>query len=294
MASLRTLLDKHDQVTYTELQERKVIPSPNFGCQWTHVAYCHYDLGCCDAYGRGRIASWCVPAGTTKVTFHVWGAGGGGPGACCCQQGTPGGSGAYAKVTIDTTPGDCYTLCAGMNGLCCSRTCLGCRGCQSYVQGNGLINFCADGGQGGKACCFLHQQAMSYCCAIAVPGNQYGYWYNNHTPCAFFYGADDGAWGRPGFTYAYCRYTDNSCWWKLGVPYPGGIHNKCGGHIHVRTSGNACISDWTSCATGTVGGSYYSPFPGVGGIPATSCAGGCCHAWSGTAWGPGMVKIDYC
>lgn len=289
MASLRSLLDKFDQITNLDIATGAVTPTYWNGEQWTHAAYCGGELGCCDVYNRGVVCNWCVPSDVSCITFHVWGAGGGGAGGCCCQQGVPGGSGAYAKKTITATPGDCYNLCAGWNGICCSNTCQGCRGCMSYVTGNGLTNFCAEGGHGGKTCCFVYWQT---CCS----GFTCGYWYMNNCNTAPFYGADEGAVGIPGFAYSYCGCNDASCWWKQAVPYPGGIVNKCGGHVHVRTQGNACTSGHSTCLVGSMpgaGGSTLSHTPGTGGLSSTSCGGACCHGTSQMAWGPGLVKIDY-
>lgn len=306
MANLRGLLDKHSQTTLTEIQLKKEIVTYHKGVSWTHKSYCGSQLGCCDAYGRGRIQSWCTPPGTTSITFHVWGAGGGGPGACCCMGGTPGGSGAYAKKTIAATPGDCYTLCAGMNGLCCSRTCLGCRGCQSWVTGNGLVNFCADGGHGGKGCCFIPWNPHYYGATNrgtweqgTTPFDRYGYDYFNHTPCASYYGADCGALGRPSFIFHPVPQMKSSgdggfaCWLKAGVAFPGGLMNTCGGHITANLGGNACIFQHTGCSIGSLFGKHLAGTPGVGGLPALACGQPCCHAYSGGAWGPGMVRIDY-
>lgn len=292
MAGLRSLLDKYDQITNTDINTGAVTPTYWTGEQWTHSSYCSSQVGCCDAYQRGRISAWCVPAGTSKITWHVWGAGASGAGGCCCMQGVPGGSGAYAKKKMTSvTPGDCYVMCAGWNGHCCTWTCRGCRGCMSYVTGNGLSNFCADGGYGGKACCFAYWR-------IPCSGQQCGYWYmDNCSERAQYYGADEGACGNAGFVYNYCGCNDNSCWWRQAVPYPGGITNKLGGWVHARTQGNACINDWTSCTAGGMSGHGASEMvgsPGMGGVSATSCGGGCCHSWSGMAWGPGLVKIDYC
>jgi len=291
MAGLRSLLDKYDQITNTDVDRGDVEPTYWQGCQWTHAAgICHSELSCCDAYVGTMLCQWCVPAGTSCITFHIWGAGGGGAGACCCQQGVPGGSGAYAYKSISATPGDTYDLCAGWNGICCSRTCRGCRGYTSYITGNGLSNFCAEGGYGGKSCCFAYWR---FCCT----GRTQGYWYmDNCSERAPYYGADGGACGNAGFAYSYCGCDTNNCWWKQGVPFPGGLTNKEGGHVHVRVQGNACIHDWTTCAAGFgagTGSGWLSQTPGMGGVTASSCGGGCCHAYSGGAWGGGLVKIEY-
>jgi hypothetical protein len=101
-------------------------------------------------FNYGRSCSWTVPAGVTCARFQLWGAGGGGSGGACCSSNPFGSTGAYASVIIPVTAGQTYTICSG-----CALACYPCRfaanrfpGCPSYVQGTGLINFCANGGQG--------------------------------------------------------------------------------------------------------------------------------------------------
>tara|TARA_B100001094_G_scaffold9552_1_gene8532 strand:+ start:682 stop:1728 length:1047 start_codon:yes stop_codon:yes gene_type:complete len=97
--------------------------------------------------------TWTVPAGTSCARFQVWGAGGGSASGCCCGGSPNGGSGAYASVIMPVTPGQSYTLCAGC-AYCCytERAQMTADGCPSYVTGQGLTNFCADGGESNIYC----------------------------------------------------------------------------------------------------------------------------------------------
>ncbi len=110
----------------------------------------------CDTSGYYRCGSsctWVVPAGVTCARFQIWGAGAGSGGPCCCGWGTIGPSGAYASVIMTVTPGDSYVLCGGC-AYCCytSRAQNTTQGCPSYVTGNGLSNFCAEGGKSSMYC----------------------------------------------------------------------------------------------------------------------------------------------
>ena len=93
-------------------------------------------------------------AGVAKLTWELWGAGGNGHGACSCRRchhyrGAGGGS--FTTKTISTGEGCSYTVCAAGVYRCCSRECVGCYGCASYVNGYNLSNFCAVGGGRGEA-----------------------------------------------------------------------------------------------------------------------------------------------
>lgn len=61
--------------------------------------------------------SWTVPSGITSVTVEAWGGGGGGGGRYN-QSGSSGGGGggAYAKATINVTPGNSYEYTIGDGG----------------------------------------------------------------------------------------------------------------------------------------------------------------------------------
>jgi len=97
--------------------------------------------------------SWTVPAGITKATFELWGAGGDGPGARCCERaGVMPTSGSYAIKTVDTAEGCVFCICSGGSG-CCGCCCgITSQAFPSYVidvSGGGSTIACAPGGTGG-------------------------------------------------------------------------------------------------------------------------------------------------
>lgn len=101
-------------------------------------------------FNCGFCCQWTVPAGVTRARFQLWGAGGGSGAGCCCGGSPFGSTGAYASVIIPVTAGDTYTLCSGCAFCCFPNYSATARipGCPSFVVGNGLNNFCANGGQG--------------------------------------------------------------------------------------------------------------------------------------------------
>ena len=137
----------------------------------TANALCVYDSA--SGYFRcGGCCLWTVPANTTKVRFELWGAGAGTGAGNCCSHSPWGANGAYASVIIDAVPGCQYTLCAGCahaHQIYCTQTC-DVSGCQSFVTGFGLTNFCADGGCHSLArnMLMLHGQT---CCRYQAKGN---------------------------------------------------------------------------------------------------------------------------
>ena len=124
----------------------------------------------------GQCCLFTVPAGTTWITFEMWGGGSGGGGSCCCQQGTQGGGGgSYAIKTVNAAStgglaGCSYTICAASTSTC-AGACYGCGGYTSYVNGYGLSNFCAQPARSGDTHCFAGSGYYStcvqcyYCCA---------------------------------------------------------------------------------------------------------------------------------
>ena len=283
MARLRDLFDKYGAIIQSDINAGEVnLGIAYSGTNITLMPHCQNVPGCCDARG-GEYMTWCVPTGVTSATMHLWGGGGGGAGACNCQQGVPGGSGAHAKKAISVTAGDCYELCVGW-GAECATCCEGNRGGTSYITGGGLDGFCAEGGYGGKTCCYVYWRS---CCSLSTCG----YWYMDVENVADYAGADSGALGVRGFAFTLCGCNDNSCYWKQAMPYPGGLVNKLGGTTVQKVQGNACNNEWLMCNAVTgIGGACNNQVVGLGGPSATSCGGGCCYGYRG---GPGMIKITY-
>lgn len=300
MAGLRDLFGKFEQVTQSEIDRGEVELLSHDGKMFTVDTFCHNTRNgpnCCDAYQANRICFWCTPAGTSTMKMEIWGGGGGGASMRGCHGGIPGGSGAWAVKTItdsDFSDGDCYTLCSGWGGqwYCCS--CIGCRGCKSYVTGNGLTNFCADGGFGGYVYCNCYWRQ----CCISGPGGDgrgvdYGWHYmGQRSCCSEYFGADDGEYGIPGFytNYCGCGSDQNNCYIKQWIPNSPGMSSKGGLHSGVRVQGNACNNEWAHCSQNGIGHNHYNMPRGGGGISATTCGDGqCC----GEPGGTGMVRITY-
>jgi hypothetical protein len=300
MAGLRDLFGKFEQVTQLEIDQGAIEVVGYDGKTFTVDTFCHNsDNGpnCCDSYTSNRIQYWCMPTGTTKAKFEIWGGGGGGASMRGCHGGIPGGMGAYAVKTITSaafSDGDCYDMCSGWGGQwsCCS--CIGCRGCKSYVTGNGLTNFCADGGFGGYVYCNCYYRQ----CCISGPngdgrGVDYGWHYmGRKSCCAGYYGADEGEYGYPGFytNYCGCGSDTNNCYIKQWIPNSPGLSAKGGMVNGIRMQGHACRNEWPHCSQLGVGSNHYN-FPRAGGgTSATTCGDGQCCGQPG---GTGMVKVTY-
>ena len=298
MANLRGLLGKEFDSTvletagtygsYEKVRDGKV---------YNFAPYCNLN---CDNNYRGYCQEfWCVPCGTTQITFEIWGGGGSGGGSCCCQQGMPGGSGAYSRKTLQYPQiqgGWCFFLKVA-EPTCCSQCCLGIQGCKSYICGKNSeaqsaigSNFCAEGGVPGKTCCYAYWDT-NFRCQDRVYFTGCG-GYDPATDGAIAYGGDENVKGHPGFFRIY--NTANSCWAKQGMAYPPRLFDGEGGHLISNVKGNACINEGTFCQ-GTTPWSFSAncnaTLPGVGGPAATSCGGGCCYGYRGHG---GLIKITYC
>ena len=300
MAGLRDLFGKFDQVTQREIDAGQVEITGYDGKMFTVDTFCHPSMNgptCCDQYESNKVCYWCMPAGTTKAKFEIWGGGGGGAGMRGCHGGIPGGSGAWAVKSITSTDfsdGDCYLLCSGNGGRWCCCRCIGCRGCKSYVTGGGLDNFCADGGFGGYVYCFCYWRQ----CCISGPngdgrGVDYGWHYMGRSGCCSpYFGADCGEYGVPGWytNYCGCGSDQNNCWIKQWVPNSPGIVSLGGMHNGVRVQGNACNNEWTQCSVNGPDHGHYNFPRAMGGVSVTTCGDGTC---CGNPGGSGQVRITY-
>lgn len=191
------------------------------------------------ADGGGSNSTWVVPAGTTEINFHIWGSGGTGAASYCCMQGLHAGSGAYAKKTLTSgfSAGDKYVMCLGpFETRTCSTAAAhlcgtfatdcswdvtnneffllrGCKGNTTYVNGPGLSNFCAEGGNPGVS---IYRMIRGDCVRCIVgPNGGYGVEHgadvtvrmcdlidrdpndsdSSHYRTACYYGADNGSRG---------------------------------------------------------------------------------------------------
>tara|TARA_B100001175_G_scaffold72593_1_gene60372 strand:+ start:776 stop:1855 length:1080 start_codon:yes stop_codon:yes gene_type:complete len=222
----------------------------------------YHRCGCC--------CGWTVPGGVTCARFQIWGSGGGSGTSCCCGGSPNGGQGAYASVIMPVTSGQTYTLCAGC-AYCChtERAQMTADGCPSYVQGQGLTNFCAEGGESNIFC-----ERKTRC---HVQPNQ-----NNS--CQYMGGC-------------ICNTGTDYCEDNVQTPAPGYPQNRMDAMFPVAAS---CKTHYGSATGGTVygipgsfsfwkhnHGSYNmcSKHPGTYGFPGCSCCqatfsnenGGCCY-----------------
>lgn len=233
---------------------------------------------------RNMLCCWKVPAGVTTLVFELWGAGGSGGGVCCCMFGFPGGSGAYAKKTVTGTLGGCeYVLFAGYAG-CCSPVNCGYRGCQSYVTGYGLTNFCAEGGHPGCSFC------NAWVCTCSSCG--FSWAVTACTQCACYYGADYGCFGTYGYIQTDCCSGDPFCWFKMIHPHPSNQLSQGVTYSVTRYEATNNIPSTQSCKNGQggmTGGANAKPI-GAGAGSAAAQSGNC---YCGAPGGPGLIKVTY-
>ena len=142
-----------DPVTYASTIQGWYVPSAAQGAALSSTN----KLKVCGTnwrYGQGATCTWTVPAGATQAKFQVWGAGMGTNMGCCCGGTSFGENGAYAEMTINVTPGNTYSLCAGCtcSRYCCSSETPG-YGCMSGVTGTGICCLKADGAHCYQANC---------------------------------------------------------------------------------------------------------------------------------------------
>ena len=217
------------------------------------------------ASNGGCCCLWTVPAGTTKVTFEMWGAGGIGQGARCCERAaTMPTSGSYSRITIDTTEGCQYRICAAGSSGCNGDCGISPRANPSFVYdvtGANIIG-CAIGGCGGDSENTRGGFCYGYiCCWAKLSGTGLG---------------DITMEGTGGISFinCYCR---------------GDIYTLTGGMYQAdRASAAYCAKEPSGS------GVYYmcSPpsNPGGAGSTGRACQGGTCYGQYGAG---GLVKISY-
>ncbi len=172
-------------------------------------------------YGEGPAStSWTVPAGASRVKFQVWGAGHGTNPGCCCGGQSFGTTGHYAELTMDVTPGESYSICAGCS---CSRYC-----CSNDGSGFG----CASGVTGPGICCLNADGAACY-----------------NSPCEDMQGM------RQCFSLSNCRRWQNPYCTTSGPCFCGCgeycFDNSCGTCGVIPVYPSCCTSDEAcSCACG--------------------------------------------
>lgn len=229
-------------------------------------------------FNYGSCCQWIVPGGVTCARFQIWGAGGGSGAAACCAGSPFGSTGAYASVIIPVTAGQSYTLCAG-----CALACYPCRfaqgrypGCPSWVQGTGLNNFCAEGGQGrigvwmqmygrrvtnrfanigcdpaGGSLCCLGSHFCNLGCATCgeIPYVAGASYYGSTTNNSIVYGIR-GMWPRACYDAALCGYfihppiygfesTSQCCWIFSSGNCRGSVFSACCAYLQIPGAGGA-------------------------------------------------------
>lgn len=264
--SLRSLLAQ-ETIENFPLESKGLPPGKTWIAQATCWSCLNQDNqeNCCLAF--------IVPDGVTTATFEIWGGGGAGAGSLCCMVGSPGASGAYSKITISVNEGDRYCTCFG-SATSCSSANTGCQGCNTFVEGPGLDNFCAEGGVGGVSCC------TATCGLFITPGDM-----------AQAYGGDLNVPGVPGCHEVFC--VSNYCHNKHYLAYPGGLINQKGGVVAVSSSGNGWqgqVACQAASYLGLADQNFTQYVPGMGGATAGVCGGTCSCGFPGR---PGMVKITY-
>lgn len=198
------------------------------------------DGGCC--------CLWTVPAGTTFVTFELWGGGGTGGYSCCCQQSFGGGAGGYAVKSICSASlaGCQYTICAGGSSGC-SQSTAGCSGFTSYVSGPLLSNLCACGGGQGCSDCWrffnCYNCRMQYCCSMACGGDINIPGYQGDAIQTQFC----GQWGMSFSPHAPATSSGpnagyNGCQWGGGQGWPCTMFPGGGGHGGSGSANNCCYA----------------------------------------------------
>lgn len=225
-------------------------------------------------YGQVNVCSpgccclWTVPTGVKKLHIQMWGSGGNGSGFCSCNRchhyrGAQGGY--FNSKTISVTEGWQYTVCAAGVYRCCSRECVGCEGCSSYVNGCNLSNFCARGGENGYANTSWAETCHSVNDCCLAPGNN---------------GGDYGSvtisppWSAAEFVYdrGHCHCFNQSFY--------------AGGAALIGTVAQMSLREcWTRC------GCWSVPYGNGGQGAMTTYCGRCCG--QGGTGGSGLVKITY-
>ena len=223
--------------------------------------------------GSGVCCQWTVPAGVSSVVIEIWGGGGGGAapgGMCtCCNHGQGGGGGAYSRKTLAVSAGDTYTICVGGGGAggipsSSSVCCCGLKGGTTYVTGNGLSGFCAEGGYGGESRCYPSGTS------VLSPN---GGWPGS--------GGDLNVRGGDGMVW----YRTNICGWTQGGHSPFGGRQRFLGYNYCAQY----TDDQGDMANNSVCGNS-GHFPGGGGTGGWhSCCCGICSC--GGPGAPGLVRI---
>jgi len=257
-------------------------------------------VNACAAFSQ--YTNWCVPPGITKATFHIWGAGGiaGGYGGLTNAYSPPSSSGAYAAKTINVTAGDCYTLHIG--AAYCAVPCRNGADKQTaesladdffdtFVTGNGLTNFCAEGGN--HSCAINDTPANIWTDSASIVWND-----SENAPQAKYYGADKGHDGVNGyFKWTNNALSNSNCNVRWYIPMPACVLTKHGGHFVQQsccTSYASYNNGQSSAAMGAPGHSntwYPNALRPGNGARGTASSGG--TATCGSTNGAGKIEVYF-
>jgi hypothetical protein len=256
----------------------------------------------------GACCAWEVPAGVTRVRFQLWGAGGGSAAGMCCGGSPFGSTGAYASVIIPVTEGDIYTICSGCAYCyfpCCTE--FGrYPGCSSFVAGNGLSNFCAQGGRGSLGdlmaglgapntnrlqnprcvnsgaciCCAGAHYCFSNSCATCgiIP----------YSPGANYFGTATST-SEPSIVYGIRGMYPLICFETNHYGY------QCHPPIYGFVGSSQCVATFSSgtcCGFNCNASGGTLNIPGAGGVLSHAMGGS--NGLRGDAGRKGMVCISYC
>lgn len=214
----------------------------------------------------GCCCLWTVPAGITRATFEMWGAGGDGNGSRCCErQGVSPTGGSYSLVTIDVTEGTAYRICAAGSG-CCNCCCgIGNTAFTSYVvnDATSALIGCATGGKGGCSQMTRGSHCSGYTCC----------WSQQSTE-----GSGDITFTGMGGQY----FANNYCNMSQYEMVAGGINT-------AKQTGDFCVHEPTRNGPRALCQDF-SSFPGGAGVAGRTCGGGYCTGMAGAG---GLVILTF-
>lgn len=278
MAKLSDLLATREVVAFQEnLPKGKIFSvsgtSAMYACIRTEFQWCWNSPGC----------------GT--ATIEMWGAGGTAACQCCCSVSMPGNTGGYTKKTVAVFP---CSVFFGRPGVACngpasfSNPCISEGSCLVWEKARDLCGntsgcMCADGGLGGRSCCFGSSYNSPFCCFAnlgycnTLIENGCGIICNvrpaDHWACGW--GGDInrcGVYGKVEFRGCQPMCT---CQFNQFVPHPPGQFSEEGGWVVFPTENGHGANQWAGAGMGSVGLliNAHSKSP-TGGAPWHNC-------WSG-------------
>ena len=217
---------------------------------------------CCIIAANGKCqlnvingsCAWTVPPGVSSIFIELWGAGAGGTGGTAgAVSGPGGGGGAYTAVTVPTTAGCQYSVCAGSGGGA-GNNAVGSAGSPTYITGYNITTLCACGGGTGGGTLSNGMNSPNYAAA------------STNAICGLTFPTASNLFAAPG-TAGTMMSGGNACFQSRGgtAPFNGGI-----GGI------TACIN-----------GPQSPTFPGGGG------SGGNANGAIGGNGAGGLVRIWY-